>query len=170
MKVRRALRLGGLVVGLSVVAACGGGQDAQRVGGATIPSASRDAFRVGEAVKLGDAELIIHGFKDPFTSDRVQATAAEGSRYVTIDAEVKNLTNDPRPVSAFAQFELKDSNGKKFEPASVNANLPTLGGQTPPGQSQRGAVIFEVPNGSTQLTVVFNNLLYRSGTAEVFLG
>ena len=169
MKVRRALVVGGLVMGLIVPAACGG-QEAQRVGGATIPSASEDAFRVGEAVKLGDAQLTIHGFKDPFTSDRVQATAAEGSRYVTIDAEVKNLANEPRPVSAFAQFELRDADGKKFEPSSVNANLPALGGPTPPGGSQRGAGIFEVPNGSTQLTVVFNNLLYGSGTAEVFLG
>ena len=169
MKVRRALVVGGLVVGLIVPAACGGGQDAQRVGDA-IPSAGEDAFRVGEAVKLGDAQLTIHGFKDPFTSDRVQATAAEGSRYVTIDAEVKNLANEPRPVSAFAQFELKDPDGKKFEPSSVNAGLPALGGPTPPGGSQRGAVIFEVPNSSTQLTVVFNNILYRSGTAEVFLG
>lgn len=169
MKVRRALVVGGLVVSAILPAACGG-QEATRAGESVIPKASRDAFRVGEAVKLGDAELTIHGFKDPFTSDRVKATAAEGSRYVTIDAEVKNLANDPRPVSAFSQFELRDSEGKKFEPSSVNANLPTLGGETPGGGSQRGAVIFEVPNGSTQLTVVFNNLLFRRGTAEVFLG
>ncbi len=167
MKVRRDLAVVGLV-GLVGLVGCGGEQTAQKVGGSvTAPSG---AFRVGDVVKLGDAQLTVVAVTDPFVPGPALTTPAEGSRYVSVEAELMNLASSQRSFSTFADFELKDSEGKKVGPINVSDGLPDLGGPASANGSRRGSVTFEMPTASTGLTLVFSNILFGSGKAEIFLG
>lgn len=174
MKVRTALVAGGLAATL-VLGGCGNENNARKLGSVnaapttTAPPANTN--RVGDIVKLGDAEVTIHGFQDPFDPGaQPMPKAPAGSRYVLVDAEVKNRKfATPVVVSAFSQFELKDSAGKTYTPIVLPGGIPALGGEAQPQTARRGNVAFQVPESSNGLQVIFNNLLYGKGKAAIYL-
>lgn len=178
MKVLRTLVAGGLAVALLVLAGCGeGGNESRKIGAvetaggpATSIEPPADAFRIGDIVKLGDAQVIVHAVKDPYDSGTQFARPPAGSRYVMVDAEVKNLSSDPRVLSAFSQFEMKDSKDESYDPIVLPGSLPAVGGTAPPGTARRGLVAFQVPEGSVGMRLVFNDLLYAKGSASIYLG
>lgn len=133
MKMRSVFVSVGLAVTLVVFAACGE-SDSKNVGAADAPG-------IGDTVKLGDAEVTVHGLTDPFDSGVQAVKAPAGSRHVAVDAEVKNLSKEPRTFSSFAQFEMKDSTNKSFSPIPLPGRLPAIGGKADPGTARRGLVL-----------------------------
>lgn len=178
MKVRRGFVGTGLAVMLLVFAGCGDSEnDSRKVGAvetgggpATLVQPPSDAFRVGDIVKLGDAQVIVHGVMDPYDSGTQFARPPAGSRYVMVDAEVKNLSSDTQVLSAFSQFEMKDSKDESYDPIVLPGSLPAVGGQAPPGAARRGLVAFQVPEGAAGMRLIFKNLLFGKGSATIFLG
>lgn len=173
MKVRKATIAGGLAAAL-VLAGCGSNDSEPRKLGnvnATGPNTTLEppanANRVGDIVKLGDAEVTVYGFKDPFDAGALPGKAP-GSRYVMVDAEVRNRSSQPQVLSAFSQFELKDSEGETYTPIALPGQ-PAVGGVAEPGAARRGNVAFQVPEGAKGLQVIFNNLLFGGGTATFYL-
>lgn len=166
MKVRSMLAAGALVA-VVVLAGCSENEPRKlgSVTGSTV-APPKSAYRIGDVVKLADAEVVVHGFKDPFTLDAKKP--APGNRYVMIDAEVKNLSSGTQVLSTFAQFELKDAEGESYRPVPL-PGLPAVGGTAGPGQSRRGNVTFEVPEGTQGFNVVFRNVQFGKGEAEIFL-
>lgn len=172
MRVRNAVMAGGLAVALVGFGACGGTED-RKVGSARGPDAIEapdGSYRVGDIVKLGNEEVVVHGFQDPFDPGLAASKAPAGSRTVAIDAEVRNLTAEPLVISHLAQFEVKDSEDESFKAIALPANIPAVGGVAPAGGSRRGLVGFHVPEASKGLRVVFNNILYVPGDVSIFLG
>ncbi len=155
MKVRRQVLAAGFAVVLVALAGCGNDNEATRVGGAVRASAD---YNIGDVVRLSNLEVTVHGFTDPF--DAGARKPAGGKRFVSVDAEVRNRASEQQLVSAFAQFELKDTEDETYVPASFPGNR--ISGQVPAGGSVRGSVIFEVPEGSRNFRVVFKNLEYGS--------
>jgi len=174
MKVRTALVAGGLAATL-VVAGCSNENEARKLGSVnpvtTTTAPPGNTSRVGDIVKLGDAEVTVHGFQDPFDPGaQPMPKAPAGFRYVMIDAEVRNrkLTT-PVVVSAFSQFELKDSDDEIYTPIVLPGGIPALGGEAQPQTARRGNVAFQVPESAKGLQVIFNNLLYGKGKAAIYL-
>lgn len=174
MKVRNAMVAGGLAAAI-VLAGCGNNENEARKLGTVTGSGTdttieppRDANKVGDIVKLGNAELTVHGWKDPFDPGPMPGKKA-GMRYVMVDAEVRNRSSEPQVLSHFAQFELKDSDGNTYTPIALPGNLPAVGGTAAPGEARRGNVGFEVPESAKGLQVIFNNMLFGGGTASIFL-
>lgn len=175
MKMRRLFVVGGFALTLVLFSACGE-SDPKNVGAGDAPGAAAtvpdpaDTYRIGDIVKLGDAEVTVHALTDPFDSGIQAVKAPAGSRHVTIDAEVKNLSKEPRTFSSFAQFEMKDSTNKSFSPIPLPGRFPAVGGKAEPGTARRGIVAFEIPEGSTGLEVVFNNRFSAKGSVSFKLG
>lgn len=171
MKVRSPLAAGGLAAAL-VLASCGGDDGSTRVGqvggspttAATVPA---DSFKVGDVVKVGDTELVVHGVQNPY--DAGEQKPAGGSRFVALDVELKNVSESSQVFSSFGQFELKDSTGRSYDPIVLRGKPPAVGGPAAPGASRRGLVAFEVPEASQGLLLVFKDRLAEKGDATITL-
>ena len=170
MKVRSSLLAGGLAAAL-VLSSCGGEDGSTKVGqvggSPTTVKPPTDAFKVGDLVKAGDTEVIVHGFQDPF--DAGGQKPAEGSRFVAVDVEVKNVSASPQVISSFGQFELKDSQGKSYDAAVLRGGSPPVGGPLAVGASRRGIIAYEIPGGSQGLLLVFKDRLADKGDATIIL-
>lgn len=175
MRVRNTLLKGGFAAALVVVAACGDGETSEstKVGGPADPTttAGRPAgtYKVGDVVRLGTAEVTVHSVKDPFDPGNPAVTAPVGTRLLALDAEVRNVSDNPQPFSGFAQFQMKDSTDKSFDAVPLPRAFPALGGETQPGTSRRGWVAFHIPTTSTGLQIVFNNRPSAKGTISFTL-
>jgi len=173
MDVRKAMVAGGLAASLAL-SGCGSSASESRklgnvnaTGSNTTLTQPPNANRVGDVVKLGDAEVTVYSFKDPFDAGNLPGKTA-GSRYVMVDAEVRNRSSKPQVLSAFSQFELKDSEGSTYEPVALPGQ-PAIGGLAEPGAARRGVVAFQVPEAAKGLQVEFNNLLFGGGKATIYL-
>lgn len=170
MKVRSPLVAGGLAAAL-VVASCGGGAS-QKVGsvgngsGTTVKPAS-GSYRVGDIVQIGETEVTVHGFQDPY--DAGTQKPAPGSHYVIVDAELKNRAAAPQVYSSAGQFEMKDEKGKGFSPVGVPGSGPAVSGEAPPGGARRGMVAFQIPDTSRGLLLVFTDRVFNKGSASIYL-
>ncbi len=174
MKVRSPLAAGGLAA-LLIVASCGGdGNDSAtkvgQVGGVaptTTAKAPVDAFSVGDVVKVGDTEVIVHAVQDPF--DAGEQKPAAGSRFVAVDVELKNVSSSPQVFSSFGQFELKDSTDKSYDAVVLRGKPPAVGGPAAAGASRRGPIAYQVPEGSQGLQLLCKDRLAGKGDALIAL-
>lgn len=171
MKVRSSLVAGGLASLLVVLAGCGGGDDdaSRKVGsavGGTGVERPAGALKVGDIVKVGDSEVIVHAVKDPLEA---KPPPDAGSRYVGVEVELKNLSSAPQTYSSFGQFELKNSTGQTFDPVVLRGLPPPVGGEAPPGGSRRGQVAFAVPQDSQGLYVIYKDRGSDKGGASIYL-
>lgn len=162
MKVRRAVLAGGLAVALVALGGCGGDDSTDSDAGGAAKAVQ--VYKVGDTARLGDAEVVVHGVKDPFDSGNPVARPPAGFRQVAVDAEVKNLSSKPRVFSGFSQFDLKDSTNKSFTAVPLPRTIPSIGGEAAPGAAIRGMVAFQIPEASTGLQLVFKTPLLTEGS------
>lgn len=127
-------------------------------------------FGVGEAVALGDWEVIVHGVTDPVPPGEFM-TPSEGNRWVGVDVEVTNNSDGPETVSSILCFELQDAENKSYNMtigADQAASPPD--GEVDAGGSRRGTITYEVPAAATGLRLRFKCDLFSSGSAVINLG
>ena len=172
MKVRSTLVGGGLAAVL-VLASCGGDDDSTKEGqaGPASPAATvappADSFKVGDVVKLGATEVIVHGLQDPF--DAGQQKPPAGARFVAVDVEMKNVGESTVIFSAFGQFELRDATDAPYDAIVLRGKPPAVGGPAAPGASRRGLIAYQVPEGAQGLRLVFKDRLVGKGDASISL-
>lgn len=143
----------------------GGSED-----GGSDSGGEAQTFGVGEAVALGDWELIVHGVTDPVPPGEFM-TPSEGNRWVGVDVEVTNNSDGPETVSSLACFEMQDAENKSYNMtigADQAASPPD--GEVDAGGSRRGTITYEVPAAATGLTLRFKCDLFSSGSAVINLG
>lgn len=168
MKVRSPLAAGGLAA-LLVLASCGGDDGSTKAGGSqtTAVTVPADSAKVGQVVKVGNTEVLVHGVQNPF--DAGEQKPAGGSRLVAVDVELKNASPSPQVFSSFGMFELKDSTGKSYDPVVLRGKVAAVGGPAAPGASRRGLVVFEVPEASQGLLLVFKDRLTEKDDTTIVL-
>jgi hypothetical protein len=127
-------------------------------------------FAVGDTVELGDVQLVVHGVTDPLVASNDVVVPAAGMRWVAVDAEVRNIADEPVAISSLAQFEVQDATNAAYDVTVTGENLPSIDGESPPGGGRRGTMVFEVPEAATGLRLVFTGDLLASGSAVVALG
>jgi hypothetical protein len=168
MKVRKAVIAGALAAALVMPGACGGEGSVEDADRAVDPAAV--VHRVGEPVRHGDLEVLVHGVRDPFDAGNPVVKAPAGSRQVAVEVEVKNLSKKAQVLSPFAQFELRDATNKAYNPMPLPRNVPAFnGGDAPPGSAQRGLIAFNIPEAATGLQVVFQNPVIEEGAVRFSL-
>ena len=155
-----------------VLASCGGDDGSTKVGqvpgspAATVAPPA-DSFKVGDVVKIGDTEVVVHGLQDPF--DAGQQKPPAGARLVAVDVEMKNVGEATVIFSSFGQFELRDATGASYDSIVLRGKQPAVGGPAAPGASRRGLIAYQVPEGAQGLRLVFKDRLVGKGDASITL-
>jgi len=169
MKVRSPLVAGGLAAALVVLPSCGGGSSEKVgfVGSATTVKPAAGSYRVGDVVRVGETEVVVHGFEDPYDAG-IQKPPA-GSHYVAVDAEIRNRSAATQVYSSFGQFAMRNLKGESLDPVAVPMEGQAVSGETPPGGARRGTVAFQIPDSSQGLLLVFTDRVFNKGSARVYL-
>jgi hypothetical protein len=126
-------------------------------------------FHVGDTIKLGDWEVIVHGVTDPLESTNQYLKPKAGNRWVGVDTEVKNNSGKPAMVSSLVCFELQDDKNQSYSITITGANAASLDGEADPGGARRGTLSYEVPQDATGLKLRFKCDLFSSGSATISL-
>ena len=104
---------------------------------------------VGDTVRTGGFDITVHGFTDPQVPGRFPP--GPGRHFLSVDVEVANRTTAPQRFSFLLGFHLLDQDGKEIDPMFGDVTPTAPDGDLAPGQSLRGRVLFEVPDGATDL-------------------
>lgn len=129
-----------------------------------------DVFAVGDLVELGDWQVRVHAVTDPYSEDNPVLQPAAGNRWVAVDAEVTNGSDQPQAVSSIACFGLQDSTNVEYQMTVTGGTALPPDGEVPAGQSKRGTLVYEVPAAATGLQLTFQCDLLSTGTATIGLG
>lgn len=140
-----------LIIVLVVVAAVGSksSKTSSNPGGAA-PAA---AYKVGQTANTSDFKITVYAFKNPQPPVNSFSTPKAGNHFVSVDVQVTNPGSNQQAFSSLIGFHLLDAQNHQFDEDITNAGM-TPGapdGQIAGGQSIRGFVLFEVPNGTTGL-------------------
>src|SRR5439155_23519867 len=115
--------------------------------------APKAEYTVGDSAKTSDFMVKVFGFKNPQLPKSQFLTPRAGDHFVSVDVQVTNPGTDQKAFSSLLGFHLLDSQNHQYDEDISDAGL-TPGppdGQIDGGQSVRGFVVFEVPNGTKGL-------------------
>jgi hypothetical protein len=100
---------------------------------------------------------------DPWTSNNQFESPDAGNRFVAVELNMVNSTDEIKPFSTLLGLEVIDSLGQRWNPAFAGVDLPQLDGDVAPGQNIRGWQVFEVPADATGLRLKVSGSLTASG-------
>lgn len=119
----------------------------------TTAAPKSSTYTVGQTAKTGGFNVTVYAIKDPQPSTNQFLTPKTGNHFVSIDVQVNNPGKDQQTFSSLAGFHLQDSANRQYDEDITGAGV-TPGppeGQIAAGQSVRGFVVFEIPDGTTGL-------------------
>jgi len=162
-----------LCVGGGIVAAVGGNPDtttANTAGGEAPPEEKVDGaaktYRVGQTVRGGDFEFIVHGAKCGIAQvgNEFLNKKAQGS-FCRVDVSAKNVSKKAHYFHADGTVKAKDSTGREFSAdgeANIYGNKEGEGflDEVNPGNQVRAFVYFDVPKGAKLSSIVFDAGLF----------
>lgn len=158
------------VATVALVATIASGEDetAEKVDGQPVSQQSTE-FAVGDTVKLGDWQVKVYGVQDPYVSQNEFLTPADGNRYVVVDTEVTNKSDESQIVSSVMCFELRDETNRSYDITITDDTNKSVDGDVAAGASRRGNLSYEVPETSKKLQLQFKCDLFGSGSALINL-
>jgi hypothetical protein len=117
--------------------------------GGAAPAAQ---YTVGQSGSSGGMQFTVYAFKDPRPPAGPFTTIRPGDHLVSLDVQVTNPGSAQRPFSSVLGFHLLDSRNYQYDENSISGlSPPAPDGEIAGGQSVRGLVEFEVPDGTTGL-------------------
>ena len=128
-----------------------------------------ETFKVGDMVALGDYEVTVHGVQDPLPPQNQLVTVPPGDRYVGVDVEVTNTTDESKPFSGLLAFELQDAENRTYDPTFSGHQPAMPDGELAPNSGKRGLAVFQVPEVMSALRLNFDSSVFGTGTATVNL-
>ncbi|MDQ1467102.1 MAG: hypothetical protein QOH10_1517 [Actinomycetota bacterium] len=110
-------------------------------------------YKVGDTAKTSDLQITVYGFKDPQPPTDSFNTPQPGDHFVSVDVQVTNPGSNQRAFSSLLGFHLLDAQNRQYDEDLGSAGLKpgAPDGQIAGGQSIRGYVVFEIPDGTTGL-------------------
>jgi len=123
----------------------------------------QEVYAVGEWAHTSGFDVTVHQVQDPYTSPNEFDTPDPGHRYVAVEVEVRNTTDDRRTFSTF-DAEVIDSMHRPWDTALAGFELPNVDGDVPPGGARRGWIVFEVAEDSTDLILRVKGSLTATGS------
>jgi hypothetical protein len=134
-------------------------------------SGEPEVFAVGDLVELGEWRVRVHGVTDPVQSTDQFLQPPAGQRWVAVDVEVTNASDQAEIVSSAMCFQLVDDQNRTFNQTVTGASgAATPDGDVAAGASLRGAVEYEVPADARGLRLNFSCDLLTPGSATIALG
>jgi hypothetical protein len=133
-------------------------------GNTTAPGSPGARYKIGDTAKTGDFEVTVYGAKDPQPSTSQFSTPSSGSHFVSADVQITNPGTAQRSFSSLLGFHLLDSVNRQYDENITSGVTPGAPeGEIAGGQSIRGFVVFEVPDGTTGLKLRVQGGLTAAG-------
>ena len=148
--------------GTSTSTSTGGGQSSTPIEVPREPTPSGPHIAaIGTAQKVGDAEVTVHGVR---RSTGGALGPDPGNVYVIVDVAMRNTGDNAYELSSFLQTGLRDGEGRNYDHAIFADAQANFDGTVAVGGLLRGEVGFEIPEASTGLVFIFEQV-FGSGQA-----
>jgi len=160
-----------LVVGVVAI----GGDEAQKVGSVDAPAPEQappqpaQSFAIGDIINTSewgdDWTITVHAVHFP-TGEGWRPKEAQ--RFVMLDLEVVNASDEAQTLSSILAYALKDAENHEYDnwiTSAAPGEEPS--GDFAPGEAKRGPVVFQVPEGSGGFVFVFEPSTF--GSERVFV-
>ena|SRR5438128_2726911 len=130
----------------------------------TAATSSGALYKFGETAQTGGLDVTVYGAKDPQPPTNQFSTPTAGSHYVAADVQITNPTTSQVAFSSLIAFHLLDSVNRQYNESITSGVTPGApDGEIAGGQSIRGFVVFEVPDGTTGLKLSVQGGLTAAG-------
>lgn len=117
-----------------------------------------DVYDLGETIAFNGVEVAVEDVEYD-TELGMFAEAEEGNEYAIVDIAVTNETGEDRRISTGLQMMVKDGNGRSYqEDLMATSDLDRdfdEGSPIPDGDTRRGRLAYEIPEGAAPLYWVF---------------
>jgi hypothetical protein len=124
----------------------------------------QDVYAVGQSAHTGDFDVLLHTVEDPYVPSNEFERPSEGHRYVAVEVEVSNSSDEAQPMSTLLGAEVMDSASRAWNIALAGLDRPQLDGTVAAGESRRGWIVFEVAQDSTGLRLRLKGNLTATGS------
>ncbi len=120
---------------------------------------------MGDTATTGDFKVTVYGFKNPQQPADEYLTPRPGMHYVSVDVQMTNPDSEQQSFSSLLGFHLIDAQNRQYNEDFMDAGLTpgAPGGEIAAGQSVRGFVAFEVPDGTSGLKLRVQGNLTAAG-------
>lgn len=120
-------------------------------------------LKLGEAIEMGDLTFTAKSARwddgDEFSSPE------EGQRWLIIDAEITNNSDESTTISSILMFDLYDDENYSTDLAIFAETRGSLDGELGAGRATSGEIAFDVPETSQSFEFVFEPELFGFGQA-----
>ena len=126
---------------------------------------------VGDVVEGDRLALVVYDIERT-TEIGEFVTADAGNEFIVVDLAAKNKSeNEYISFSSFLQTSLRDSESYEYDQTITGSDNALSSGELVPGEVTRGVIVFEVPEGSSGLTlrVDFDESIFDYDGAEIDL-
>lgn len=165
--VRKMLYLVLVVMMTVAVAACGEVSTPEK----TVPNGDpeeqkppqQEIFAVGDRVSLGDFFITVK--KAYLYAGSEWNKPAEGEKWVVVDVELENGSNESESISSLLMFSLFDSDSYECDIAINIDARGSLDGEIGAGRKMAGELTFSVPEDQTSFEFIFEPNVFGQGQA-----
>jgi hypothetical protein len=125
--------------------------------------------KVAEAVEAENIELTVQEVKRGYVPESDFYTPEEGKEYISVRVSLKNVGVDTQSFSSF-DFKMRDGTGTEKNDAFVGGVTGELSsGSLAADGTTTGLLVFEVPTGDTNLTLVYEPSIFADEKVEIQL-
>lgn len=123
----------------------------------------QETFSIGDKVKMGDFYITVK--KAYFYEGSKWNKPGDGVKWLVLDIELENHTNDPQNVSSLLMFDLYDSDNYSCDIAINTDEKGSINGELGPGRKMAGEITFKVPNDKSSFELIFEPEPFAKGQA-----
>lgn len=118
-------------------------------------------YAIGDTIAMGDLEHTFHGAR--FSEGDDFLTPDEGTKWLLVDVEVTNNSDESEPISSLMMWSLVDSDNRTNDQTITTDEQGSLDGELGAGRSMRGEIAFEVNADETDWELIFEPHLFGFG-------
>jgi hypothetical protein len=119
-------------------------------------------YSIGQTARTAGFDVTVFAVIDPQAPSQFETPPA-GDHFVSVDIAVRNPGSSQQAFSSFIGLHLLDSLNHQYNESLGSISPPTPDGQIAAGQTVRGLVLFEVPDGTTGLKLRVQGSLTAAG-------
>ena len=129
-------------------------------------------YHVGDDVPAGKSTIKVLNVEYGFTSGSEYWGPDEGTEWVKVTIQQSNTSSDKISFNAL-YWAVRDGNGveENYLHTGIGSSTDDFfgSGDLAPGGTKTGSIVFQIPAGDRNLTLVYKNTFERAGKAEIKL-
>jgi len=141
--------------------AAGSSADAETSEGQSDDAAVAEGYAIGDTIAMGDMEHTFHGARFPEGNEFLGPD--EGTRWLLVDVEVTNNSDESEAISSMIMWSLVDSDNRTNDQTITTDEQGSVDGELGAGRSMRGEIAYEVSADESEWELIFEPHLFGFG-------